>query len=749
MFRTNTCGELRKKDIGKKVKLSGWVQSFRDHGGVIFIDLRDRYGLTQVVFDPKHDKKSHDMAETFRREYVISAEGVVRFRGEGLVNPKLDTGEIELIADSVTILSKADTPPFEIDDRIDVSEEMRLKYRFLDLRRKKLQDNIIFRSHVIKFIRDWMFGTGFTEIETPILTVSSPEGARDFLVPSRLHPGKFYALPQAPQQYKQLLMVAGFDKYFQIAPCMRDEDARADRSPGEFYQLDTETSFLTQEEFFQLMEPLFVELTKKFTDKKILKTPFPRIPYKEAMLRYGVDKPDLRFGLEITDLSETVKGCNFEVFSKVIKDKGVVRAINAKGAANFTRKDIEELTEIAKSNGAGGLAYITLKDKEIKSPIAKFLGDDFTKKIIKQMKAVDGDIIFFGAGKEKPVCRVLGNIRLELGKRLKLIDESLLAWLWIVDFPMYEFNEELDKVDFCHNPFSMPQGGMDDLVKKNPLDILAYQYDIVCNGTELSSGAVRNNSPEIMYKAFEIAGYGHDVVDKKFGHMIKAFKFGAPPHCGFAPGIERIVMILRGEPNIREVTAFPKNKNAEELMVGSPSEVDDKQLKELHIKLNFLKTEKKEEKPVLAKIKKLLDDANVSYKEMHHEAVFTSSESAKIRGTELKQGAKALIFKGDDNYFMAIISAAKKADSKKLKKITSAKNLSLASPEEVKKLTGLDIGSIPPFGELFGLQSYLDKSLSENEFIAFNAGSHTDSIIIKYGDYKKAVKPKIEDFSEN
>ncbi len=596
-LRTHNCGELRKKEIGKQVKLSGWVQSYRDHGGVIFIDLRDRFGLTQIVFDPKHDKKSHDIAESLRREYVIHIDGKVRFRGEGLVNQKLETGEIEIIVDKVDILNKSETPPFEIDDRIDVSEEMRLKYRFLDLRRKKLQENIIFRAKVVKYIRDWMFEKGFTEIETPILTVSSPEGARDFLVPSRLHPGKFYALPQAPQQYKQLLMVAGFDKYFQIAPCMRDEDARADRSPGEFYQLDCETSFLSQEEFFQLMEPLFIELTEKFTDKKLLKKPFPRLKYKEAILKYGLDKPDIRFGLEIIELSSILKDCNFEVFSKVIKEKGVVRAINAKGAANtFTRKDIEELTEFVKGYGSPGLAYITLKDKDIKSPISKYLGDEIVKKIVKETEAKEGDIIFFGAGKEKTVCRVLGNLRVELGKRLKLIDETLLAWLWVVDFPMYEYNEEEEKIDFSHNPFSMPQGGMEVLKTKDPLDILAYQYDIVCNGIELSSGAVRNNVPDIMYKAFKIAGYSPEAVDKKFGHMIKAFKFGCPPHCGFAPGIERLVMILKGETNIREMTAFPKNKNAEELMVGSPSEVDDKQLKELNIKLDFVKKKDKEVK---------------------------------------------------------------------------------------------------------------------------------------------------------
>ncbi len=582
-FRTNTCGELKIKDKDKVVKLSGWVATRRDHGGIIFIDLRDRYGLTQIVIDPKDFPKANDL----RREWCISISGKVRPRPEGMKNPKLPTGEIEVVTKELEILNQSETPPFEIEEHIDTNEELRLKYRFLDLRRPRLKENMIFRSQVIKFMRDWMHKADFIEIETPLLTVSSPEGARDFLVPSRLHPGKFYALPQAPQQYKQLLMVAGMDKYFQVAPCMRDEDARADRSPGEFYQLDTETSFLSQDEFFTLMEPLFIELTKKFTDKKMLQVPFPRIPYKEVMLKYGSDKPDLRFGLEIQDISSLVKDTNFEVFNKVLKEKkGCIRIINATGAANtFTRKDIEELTKLATDNGAGGLAYMTLKDKEIKSPLTKFLDQKTIDAIIKQAKAKEGDIIFFGAGKELTVCKVLAQIRLELGKRLKVINEDLLAWAWVTDFPFFEFNEEENKIDFAHNPFSMPQGGLESLEKKEPLDILAYQYDIVCNGIELSSGAVRNNVPEIMYKAFQIAGYDKKQVDAKFGHMISAFKFGAPPHCGFAPGIERTIMILRGEPNIREITAFPKNKAAEDVMMGAPSEVDEKQLKELNIKL--------------------------------------------------------------------------------------------------------------------------------------------------------------------
>jgi len=587
-FRTNTCGELDGKSVGKKVKLAGWVHTRRDHGGIIFIDLRDRYGITQIVFEPQN-KKLFIEADKLRREYCVHVKGKIRKRPKGMENPKLITGDIEILVEELEILNKSEVPPFEIDARFEVSEDVRLKYRFLDLRNRKLQENIIFRSKVIKEIRDWMFKQGFVEIETPLLTVSSPEGARDFLVPSRIHPGKFYALPQAPQQYKQLLMVAGFDKYFQIAPCMRDEDARADRSPGEFYQLDVETSFLTQDEFFALMEPLFIYLTDKFSKKKILKVPFPRIPYKESMLKYGTDKPDLRFGLEIKDLTDSLKSCGFEVFENIVKSKGIIRALTAEKAANFSRKEFDEFLEMAKEFGLGGLAYITLKDKEIKSPLTKFIKDTKIKEIIKEMKAKEGDVIFFAAGPEKNVCRTMGELRIRLGKKLNIINDKVYAYTWIVDFPMYEYNDEAGKIDFLHNPFSMPQGGLEALEKKEPTTILAYQYDIVCNGMELSSGAVRNNIPEIMYKAFEVAGYDEKAVDKKFGHMINAFKYGAPPHCGFAPGIERLIMLLKDESNIREVTAFPKNKTAQDVMMGAPSEVDEKQLKELGIKLDVVK----------------------------------------------------------------------------------------------------------------------------------------------------------------
>ncbi|MBI3957137.1 MAG: aspartate--tRNA ligase [Candidatus Kerfeldbacteria bacterium] len=587
MYRSHTCGELRPTDKAKTVTLSGWVHTRRDHGGLIFFDLRDRYGITQVTFDPKRSPDAFQTAEKVRSEYVVKISGTVVARPKNMVNPKLATGEIEVQASAMEILNAAKTPPFEIADEssAEVNEEVRLKYRFLDLRRRRMQQNLEFRATVTQFIRTWCARNDFVEVDTPLLTVSSPEGARDFLVPSRLHPGKFYALPQAPQQYKQLLMVAGLDRYFQIAPCLRDEDARADRSPGEFYQLDVETSFLEQDEFFALMEPLFIELTETLTKKRVQSKPFLRIPYKEALAKYGTDKPDLRYGLEIQDVTALVKDSGFSVFADAVKKGGVVRTITATGAAGFSRSVIDRLTEFVREKGASGLAYITVKNGKAESPIVKHLGEDLAEKLMAAVGARSGDMIFFGAGDEALVASTLGALRGRLAAELELINPAVMAFCWIVDFPMYERNPDTKKIEFSHNPFSMPQGGMAALESKNPLDILAYQYDIVCNGVELSSGAVRNNVPEVMYKAFEIAGYSKKEVDAKFGHMISAFSYGAPPHAGFAPGIERLVMLLRDEPNIREVTAFPKNSKAEDVMMGAPSEVDPKQLRELHIKL--------------------------------------------------------------------------------------------------------------------------------------------------------------------
>ncbi|MBU1178587.1 aspartate--tRNA ligase [Patescibacteria group bacterium] len=586
-YRTHTCGELDKKDAEKEVKLSGWVHSRRDHGGVIFIDLRDHYGITQVKVNPDV-KDAFVVADKVRSEFVVQVTGKVIARPAAMVNPKLDTGEIEIDVSAVEILNESLTPPFEIDKEQQVDEELRLKYRYLDLRRVKLQEYIKLRHQVIKFIRNYLDERGFIDVQTPIMANSSPEGARDFIVPSRLHPGKFYALPQAPQQFKQLLMVAGIDKYYQIAPCFRDEDPRADRAPCEFYQLDLEMAFVGQEDVFQSQEPLWVELTEKIAGKKILKKPFPRIPYREAMLKYGSDKPDLRFDLEIQDVSQIFTDSKFQVFKSVLENKGVVRCLKAEGAGKkFSRKHIDELTAIAQENGAKGLAYIIYEGGELKSPILKFLSEKEIAKLAQISDAKDGDIVFFGADEEKIVCQALGAVRSELGKRLELTNSNEIAWAWITDFPMYQYDEQADKIDFMHNPFSMPQGGMKDLESKSPLDILAYQYDIVGNGYELSSGAIRNHRPDIMYKAFAIAGYNKEQVDKNFGHMIKAFKYGAPPHGGYAPGIDRILMVLTGNENIREIIAFPKNGSAYDPMLDTPAEVSEKQLKEVHIKTNI------------------------------------------------------------------------------------------------------------------------------------------------------------------
>jgi len=588
MLRTHTCGQLTKKDIGKTVKLAGWVHRRRDHGGIIFIDLRDRYGLTQLTFDPEVDKRAWQEADKLRSEWVIRAKGKVVARPADMVNKKLKTGEIEVDCSEIEILSKAKTPPFEIDEgkaRL-ANENIRLKYRFLDLRRQKLQQILIKRDQLIQYVRNYFKERDFVEIQTPILANSSPEGARDYLVPSRLYPGKFYALPQAPQQFKQLLMVAGFDKYFQIAPCFRDEDPRADRHPGDFYQIDMEMSFVEQEDIWQIVEPLMIELTEKFSNKKITQKPFVRLTWHEAMNKYGSDKPDLRFGFEITPITDLVKGCGFAVFANAIKDGGVVHALKVDNGGKFTRKEIDELTEVAQKNGAKGLAYVVVKKEgELQSPIVKFLGDDLANKIVKEVDARPGDVIFFGADKWLTVCKALGAVRDQCGEKLGLKDKKKAVWVWIIDFPMYEYNEEEDKIDFSHNPFSMPQGGLKALDKKDPLEILAYQYDLTCNGYEISSGAIRNHDPKIMYKAFAIAGYTKEEVDKKFGHMIRAFEYGAPPHGGFAPGLDRILMILWDCESIRDIYAFPKDGQARDVMMDSPSEVGEKQLKELGLKI--------------------------------------------------------------------------------------------------------------------------------------------------------------------
>ena len=584
-YRTHNCAELRSSDVGQTVRLSGWVHRKRDHGHLLFVDLRDHYGITQIVTDT--DSPAFQTLDRLRVESVVTVEGEVVARSKETVNPSLPTGEIEVRATSVTVQSAAAELPMPVFGEQDYPEEIRLKYRYLDLRREQLHANIMLRASVIASIRRRMVEQGFTEFQTPILTASSPEGARDYLVPSRVHPGKFYALPQAPQMFKQLIMVAGFDRYFQIAPCFRDEDARADRSPGEFYQLDFEMSFVTQDDVFNAIEPVLAGVFQEFANGRNV-TPageFPRIPYKEALLKYGSDKPDLRNPLLISDVGEHFKGSGFGLFAGLVEKGAVVRAIPAPGTAEKSRKFFDDMNELARSEGFAGLGYATRKGGEWGGPIAKNHGEEGMNRIANEMGLGPDDGIFFAAGKEEEAAKLAGLARTRVAEQLDLIEKGQFRFCWIVDFPMFEYNEEQQKIDFSHNPFSMPQGEMEALESKDPLEILAWQYDIVCNGVELSSGAIRNHRPDIMYKAFEIAGYTRKEVDTNFSGMINAFKFGAPPHGGSAPGIDRIVMLLADEPNIREVILFPMNQKAEDLMMNAPAAVMPKQLKELSIKV--------------------------------------------------------------------------------------------------------------------------------------------------------------------
>ena len=575
-----------RNNTGETVKLSGWVNRVRDHGGLLFLDLRDNYGLTQCVIDNSHSLFA--TVDNLSNETVITIVGKVLTRSDETINKNLPTGEIEVQIQEIEVQSVAQTLPFPVNQDSGYPEDMRLKYRFLDLRMEQMHKNILLRSNVIASLRNRMIEQGFTEFQTPILTASSPEGARDFLVPSRLHPGKFYALPQAPQQFKQLLMVSGFDRYFQIAPCFRDEDARADRSPGEFYQLDFEMSFATQEDVFAVLEPVLHGVFQEFGNgKKVTQYPFPRIAYKDAMLKYGSDKPDLRNPIVISDVSDAFAGSDFKIFAGLIEKGCFVRAIPAPNSADKARSFFDKLNNWARSIGQAGLGYIQFKDGQGVGPIAKNLSDDRIAQIKDMAGVSDGDSVFFACGVENEVATFAGQARAKIAQELDLIKNDEFNFCWIVDFPMFEYNEEEKKVDFSHNPFSMPQGGMETLLDKDPLDILAYQYDIVCNGFELSSGAIRNHLPEIMYKAFEIAGYSQDFVDEKFAGMINAFKYGAPPHGGSAPGIDRIVMLLADEPNIRQITAFPLNQNAQDLMMQAPNNVSDKSLEDVHIRVKM------------------------------------------------------------------------------------------------------------------------------------------------------------------
>ena len=587
-FRTNNCNELRKEKVGDDVILSGWINKKRDHGNLLFIDLRDNYGITQCIIDKENS--NFKKLEKIQLETVIKIEGKVVERSKDSINKDIETGEIEVVIKNFQVLGECKELPLPVFTDREYAEEIRLKYRFLDLRRKKIHENIILRSKVISFIRNEMIKFGFLEFQTPILTSSSPEGARDFLVPSRLNPGKFYALPQAPQQFKQLVMVSGFDRYFQIAPCFRDEDARADRSPGEFYQLDLEMSFVEQEDVFNVVEKLFVITFKKFSSKRLLFNKFPRISFKESMLKYGTDKPDLRNPLIINDITEIFsrEDVSFEIFKKLVKSGSKVRCIVTKNTKDKPRSFFDNIDKWAKEQGASGLAYFTIeKEKEIsaKGPVGKFFSKDSLDEIMLKTKAEVGDSIFLACGKQEEIENITSLARDKIGGDLGLIDENVFAFCWIVDYPMYEIDNQTNKIKFSHNPFSMPQGDINKINFKKPLEILAYQYDIVCNGIELSSGAIRNHIPDLMYKLFDIAGYSKYDVDEKFSGMINALSYGAPPHGGIAPGIDRIIMLLANEKNIREVTMFPMNQNAQDLMMNAPSNVNENQLKELSLSI--------------------------------------------------------------------------------------------------------------------------------------------------------------------
>ena len=587
-YRTHTCADLRAANVGEEVRLSGWVHRTREHANVLFVDLRDHYGITQIVVETGSDL--YPTVNGVGPESVLTFTGKVAARSPETLNPKLATGEIEIYPTAVTVQSAAERLPLPVFGEAEYPEEIRLTNRFLDLRRERLHKNIVLRSNVISSLRRRMIDQGFTEFQTPILTASSPEGARDYLVPSRVHPGKFYALPQAPQMFKQLLMVAGFDRYFQIAPCFRDEDARADRSPGEFYQLDFEMSFVTQDDVFAAIEPVLHGVFEEFADfdgkgRTVSPLPFKRIPYRESMLKYGSDKPDLRNPLLVHDVGDFFKGSGFGRFASMVEEGQVVRAVAAPETHEKSRKFFDEMNSWAQSEGFPGLGYATQKDGVFGGPIANNHGQEGMKAIADAMGLGPNDGIFFAAGVEAKAAKLAGLARTRVAEQLDLIDKSRFEFCWIVDFPMFEADEETGKIDFSHNPFSMPQGEMDALTTQDPLDILAYQYDIVCNGVELSSGAIRNHRPDIMYKAFEIAGYSQQDVDTNFAGMINAFKFGAPPHGGSAPGVDRIVMLLADEPNIREVIVFPMTQKAEDLMMGAPAPVSEKQLKELHIRL--------------------------------------------------------------------------------------------------------------------------------------------------------------------
>ncbi len=743
MKRTHTCGELTKKHEKKKVTLQGWVGTRRDHGGLIFIDLRDRHGITQIVLDPK--SKGFEQAEHLRREDCIQVTGDVRPRPKDMENPGLKTGYIEVyVSKELFILNKADTPPLEVDDRKVANEEARMKYRYIDLRRPEMQERLALRHKVAQEARNYLTSKGFLEIETPMLVRATPEGARDYVVPSRVNQGKFYALPQSPQLYKQLLMVSGFDRYFQIVKCFRDEDLRADRQP-EFTQIDMEASFVDEEDIFSIVEGMMCRLLEIIGVK--VKKPFPRMTYREAMERYGSDKPDTRFGLELVDVTDIVKDSDFEVFTKAISSGGKAKCINAKGCAEFSRKEIEELTDFAAIYGAKGLAWMKVNDKgELESSIMKFFPEKVQKELAGRTGAEKGDLLLFVSDhKHFVVDDSLGNLRLKLGEKLGLIPKDRFSFVWITDFPLLEYDEDMQRHIAVHHPFTSPKEEDLPLMDKDPSNVRARAYDLTLNGVELGGGSIRIRRREVQERMFRVLGITKEEAEQKFGFLLNAFRYGAPPHGGIAFGFDRLIALMAGVPDndIREVIAFPKNKAAESPVDGAPTDIDPEQLKELSIKSTA-----EERSGVFERIKDMLDAKGIDYEVLEHEPVFTSEKAAEARGTGRKQGCKALVVKKQKGYVMAVVSGDSELDLKKLSSVTGESRLRLANAEEVKQVTECHIGSVPPFGNLFDIQVYFDRAVSRNETVAFSAGSHTSSIKMKYKDLLSVTKGKEAEFSK-
>ncbi|MCF7845686.1 MAG: aspartate--tRNA ligase [Candidatus Peribacteraceae bacterium] len=744
-YRSHACDELSEKNIDKEVQLVGWVDRRRDHGGLIFIDLRDRFGITQIVTDPELSGNAHKIFETVRPEWVLQIIGKVRARPAGQENSKMATGKIEILVSEVKVLNEAETPPFEIADENDENEEVRLKFRYLDLRRKRLQSNIVLRHKLLQATRKFFYDQDFVEIETPILIKGTPEGAREYIVPSRVHAGKFYVLPQSPQQLKQLSMVAGFDRYMQIARCFRDEDQRGDRQP-EFTQMDLEMSFVDSEDVMNVNEAALIAITKECRpDAKLKFEKFPRLTFDDAMNRYGSDKPDLRYELEFNDISEECKGCGFGIFANVVESGGVIKILRVPSGAKFSRKDIEELTEAAKIYGAKGLAWIKISEKFEGVPVEK-LGADLTKKIVDKCGGEKDDILLFAADEWETACNSLGAVRIAVAEKLKLLEgkENEFAFAWITDFPMFAKDGETGELASIHHPFTRPKNPAD--LDSDPLKARAEAYDVILNGYEIGGGSVRIHERDLQKKIFDILKISDEDAERRFGHILKAFSFGAPPHGGIAWGLDRIAMLFAGEPNIREVIAFPKTNKAEDLMLGAPDIIPAEQLKEANIRSTA--DVKKTKRDVFLEIVELLESNKIKFEKLEHAPVKTSAEAAQVRGTTLEQAARALVWKTENGYIQSVCSAAKEVDEAKLKKVAEVKKLELAKPEEVKKITGCEIGCVPPFGNLFDLPVFVDKSLEPEEIIVFNAGEHTKSIKMPFADYIKIIGSKTSEFAK-